>query len=201
MHRDNGQHARAQELFEQALEAARAAGDRALKAHVLTLLGEGHYRLVDPEAAISLLTEADQLATRLGDRLLEGAVRRGLAQAQLLMQEPEVARHHIEKAIALFEAARSRPRWHGRWSRAARSRLRPVSLSARGRPSRRRCEIFEHVGDELGVADACSAFATFASHTPGLGVDAEGLAMRARKIRERLRASEEYLIEPLEPIS
>jgi tetratricopeptide (TPR) repeat protein len=168
---------------------------------VLTLLGEGHYRLVDPEAAISLLTEADQLATRLGDRLLEGAVRRGLAQAQLLMQEPEVARHHIEKAIALFEAARSQP------ALARALVTRGEIEAAAGQPQRARAafeealEIFEHVGDELGVADACSAFATFASHTPGLGVDAEGLAMRARKIRERLRASEEYLIEPLEPIS
>ena len=62
-------------------------------------------------------------------------------------------------------------------------------------------EIFERVGDELGVADACSAFATFASHASGVNVDAEALATRARKIRERLRASEEFGFEPLEPIS
>lgn len=201
VHRDNGQHARAQELFEQALEAARGAGDRALEAHVLTLLGEGHYRLVDPEAAIALLTEADQLATRLGDRLLEGAVRRGLAQAQLLMQEPEVARHHIEKAISLFEAARSQP------ALARALVTRGEIEAAAGEVQRAKAafeealEIFERVGDELGVADACSAFATFASHASGVNVDAEALAMRARKIRERLRASEEFGIEPLEPIS
>ncbi|MCB9626896.1 MAG: tetratricopeptide repeat protein [Sandaracinaceae bacterium] len=201
VHRDNGQHARAQELFEQALHASRAAGDRALEAQVLTLLGEGHYRLVDPEAAISLLTEADQLATRIGDKLLEGAVRRGLAQAQLLMQEPEVARHHIEKAIALFEGARSQPA-------LARALVTRGEIEASAGELRRAqaafeeaLEILEGVGDELGIADACSAYATFAAGASSLGVDSEALAMRARRIRERLRASEDYVIEPLEPVS
>ncbi|MCA9576889.1 MAG: tetratricopeptide repeat protein [Polyangiales bacterium] len=201
VHRDNGQHARAQELFEQALSTARAAGDTALEAQVLTLLGEGHYRLVDPEAAIALLTDADRLATRIGDKLLEGAVRRGLAQAQLLMQEPDVARHHIERAIALFEASRSQP------ALARALVTRGEIEAAAGQAQRARAafeealEILTAVGDELGVADACSAFATFAGQAPSLGIDAESLATRARRIRERLRASEEYVIEPLEPVT
>jgi tetratricopeptide (TPR) repeat protein len=156
---------------------------------------------VDPEAAIALLTDADRLATRIGDRLLEGAVRRGLAQAQLLMQEPDVARHHIERAIALFEGARSQPA-------LARALVTRGEIEAvAGELHRARAafeealEILEGVGDELGVADACSAFATFAGQHAALGVDSEALATRARRIRERLRASEEYVIEPLEPVS
>ena len=112
-----------------------------------------------------------------------------------------MARHHIERAIALFEASRSQP------ALARALVTRGEIEAAAGQAQRARAafeealEILTAVGDELGVADACSAFATFAGQAPSLGIDGESLATRARRIRERLRASEEYVIEPLEPVT
>ncbi len=206
IHQDDGTDERAIELFDEALEVARSVGDRMRQAVILTNLGESYYRMDQAEKAIATLERAEAISATLGDRILEGEILRGLAKARLASHDHNAARADIQRSIRLFEQARGKPflgmalrtlgeigaaaGWGGEEHQKARDAFaRSIAL-------------FEELGNQIELAASLEAMAGFleagADGNPTTVHEAMSLRARADEIRQRLRDSEHYALEPLE---
>ncbi|MAQ18369.1 MAG: hypothetical protein CMN30_26670 [Sandaracinus sp.] len=206
IHQDDGTDSRAIELFDEALDVARSVGDRMRQSVILTNLGESHHRLGNAEEAIANLERAEEISRTLGDRILEGEILRGLAKARLANHDHVAARGDIQRSIRLFEQARGKPflgmalrtlgqigasaGWGGEEHQKARDAFsRSISL-------------FEELGNQIELAASLEAMAAFleagAEGDPTTVHEAMTLRARADEIRQRLRESEHYALEPLE---
>ncbi|MEM9074303.1 MAG: tetratricopeptide repeat protein, partial [Myxococcota bacterium] len=201
IHQDDGDHAGAVELYLEALNVARAVGDRMRQAIVLTNLGESHYRMKQPAEAIATLKQAEELSSTLGDRILEGEILRGLAKAHMLIHDFSLARDYIARSIELFEQARSKP-----FLGVALRTLGEIAAAAgwggedheRARDAfRKSIALFEELGNEIELAGSLERYAEFLD-TETDAEEIRALRERASAIRERLRASERYDLDPLE---
>ena len=206
IHQDDGTDERAIELFEEALAVARSVGDRMRQSVILTNLGESHHRLGNPEKAIATLEKAEDISRTLGDRILEGEILRGLAKARLANHDHVAARGDIQRSIRLFEQARGKP-----FLGMALRTLGEIGAAAgwggeehhRARDAfARSIALFEELGNEIELAASLEAMATFletgADGDPTTIHEAMSLRARADEIRQRLRDSEHYALEPLE---
>ncbi|HJK91301.1 MAG TPA: tetratricopeptide repeat protein, partial [Polyangiaceae bacterium LLY-WYZ-15_(1-7)] len=206
IHQDDGDHARAVEVYEAALEEARAVGDRMRQAVILTNLGESHYRMDRPTEAIETLKSAEEIGATLGDRILEGEILRGLAKAHMLIHDFGVARDYVARSIELFEQARGKP-----FLGVALRTLGEIAAAAgwggedhaqAKEAFRRSIALFEELGNEIELASSLEAYAGFLEKASDgdsvVAHEAMQLRGRADAIRQRLRASESYDLEPLE---
>lgn len=206
IHQDDGTDERAIEQFEEALEVARSVGDRMRQAVILTNLGESYYRLDQAEKAIATLEKAESISSILGDRILEGEILRGLAKARLASHDHVAARADITRSIKLFEQARGKP-----FLGMALRTLGEIGAAAgwggeehqkATEAFKRSIALFEELGNQIELAASLEALATFlessAEGDPTQTHEAMNLRARADEIRQRLRASEDYALEPLE---
>lgn len=108
----SGQVERAQECFEMALDAARAAQDSALEARGLIGLGSLLANEGRPDDALARLQAALQRARELGDRKLECAALNGLGSACVDQGRTEQAYAHYSQALSMARQIGDR-RWEG----------------------------------------------------------------------------------------
>lgn len=184
IHQDHGDHERARAVWNEALEYARRVGDRMREAVILTNLGEASYRQGKPEEAITVLKEAERISETLGDRILEAEILRGLAKAHMLLKDITTARGYVERSIALFEAARSKPflgvalrtlaeiEAAGGWGGDEHRKAREAFEKALG--------IFDQLGNEVELARTCESYASFLE-----AHDQTSAKELARELRER----------------
>ncbi|MFK7992231.1 MAG: tetratricopeptide repeat protein [Sandaracinaceae bacterium] len=206
IHQDNGDHIQACTLWEQALGYARKVGDRMREAVILTNLGESSYRQGQPERAIEVLSQAEQISASLGDRILEAEILRGLAEARTLLGDLDAARQDIERSIAIFGEARSKPflgvalRTLGELEGA--SPAQPEARTAAEKAFRESIALFEELGNEVELAHSCTAFAGFLAATadgePGRLAEAATLRDRALTTHGKQLASGAYALPPLD---
>ncbi|RLB49888.1 MAG: hypothetical protein DRJ42_20040 [Deltaproteobacteria bacterium] len=208
IHQDSGDHQRAMKLYREALLVASEVGDRMREAVILTNLGESEYHLGKPAEAIHVLKQAEDISTTLGDRILEGEILRGLAKAHMLVHDIKVAREYVARSVALFEQARGKPYL----GMALRTQGEILAAAGWGGDDHRLAKeswdrslrIFEDLGNEVELANTSESYAAFLESNPEAATDPvlahEAMAMRGRadEIRERLRASEDYDLAPLE---
>lgn len=204
IHQDNGDHGEASALWTQALEYARQVGDRMREAVILTNLGESSYRQGKPEAAIAVLSEAERISATLGDRILEAEILRGLAEAHMLLTDIDAARGYIERSVALFGEARSKP-----FLGVALRTLGEVEAASAADPTRQRAAeqafrqslaLFEELGNEVELAHTCQSFADFLTRAGDPARASEGASLRDRAlaIHGKQLASESYTLPPLD---
>jgi tetratricopeptide (TPR) repeat protein len=206
---DNGDDKRALEFYREALEVAREVGDRMRQAVILTNIGESNYRLQKPEAAIDTLEQAEEVSSTLGDRILEGEIMRGLAKAHLLQKDTSRAKEYIARSISLFEEARGRPFL----GVALRSQAEIYAAAGWGEGEDYRLakdsfekalRLFTELGNDLEIARTCRSYAALleshpdATPTSPLLQEAQILRARANQIQERLKATEDSGLPPLE---
>ena len=200
IYQDDGEHAKAVDFYEEALEVAKRVGDRMRQAVVLTNLGESQYRMEEPAKAISTLQDAEKLSSALGDLLLEGEVLRGLAKAHMLIHDFSVARDYIARSIELFEEARGKPFLGVAW------RTLGEITSAAGwggedhkharQAFQKSISLFEELGNQIELANSLEAYASFLEESEEykekahVVEEAKELRRRAHEFRERLRATE-----------
>lgn len=91
------------QLADEALAAARQAGDPRRIATALIDLAVSYLNKVDPNPAVPLLEEALGEARRLGDRTLEIDALSNLGQAALLQRRPRVAIKILEPLLGLLQ--------------------------------------------------------------------------------------------------
>lgn len=206
IHQDNGNHAQAAALWDEALDYARRVGDRMREAVILVNLGESSYRQSQPEEAIAILSKAEEISATLGDRILEAEILRGLAKAHLLLTDHAAAKGYIERSVALFEAARSKP-----FLGVALRTLAEVQAASGAEDAWRDAEqayrhsqaLFEELGNEVELARTCLSFAEFLEGVwrgtdPDRAKLARQLRDRALEIHGKQLASETYSLPRLE---
>ena len=209
IHQDSGDHERATELYEEALTVAREVGDRMRQAVILTNLGESNYRRKHPQEAIDVLGQAEEISRTLGDRILEGEILRGLAKAHMLVHDLPVARDYVARSISLFQEARGKPflgvalRTQAEIHAAAGWGAGDDHVKAK-ESFEQAIALFEELGNHIELAQTCERYAELLESNPDYKNDPvvahEAMSLRARadEIRDRLRASEEYELPPLE---
>ncbi|MCB9591553.1 MAG: tetratricopeptide repeat protein [Sandaracinaceae bacterium] len=206
IHQDNGNHAQAASLWNEALDYARRVGDRMREAVILTNLGESSYRQSQAAEAIAILSKAEEISATLGDRILEAEILRGLAKAHLLLQDHPTAKGYIERSVALFESARSKP-----FLGVALRTLAEVHAASGEEEAWRDAEqayrhsqaLFEELGNEVELARTCISFAEFLEGVwkgsdPERARLARDLRDRALEIHGKQLASETYALPRLE---
>lgn len=206
IHQDNGNHAQAAILWDEALEYARRVGDRMREAVILTNLGESSHRQNRAEEAIGILSKAEAISATLGDRILEAEILRGLAKAHLLLGDHASAKAYVERSVALFEAARSKP-----FLGVALRTLAEVHAASGAEDAWRDAEqaylqsqaLFEELGNEIELARTCLSFAEFLEAVwrgsdPERAKLARQLRDRALEIHGKQLASETFALPRLE---
>ena len=103
---DDGDLARARELFEQALVIKRQLGERRSLAIGLANLGDLLTRISQWQAAARALAEAAALATDLGNPQLIGTVQCNLGNVTAHQREWAEAASHYAAAVAAYQEAR-----------------------------------------------------------------------------------------------
>jgi tetratricopeptide (TPR) repeat protein len=102
-----GKLAEAQPLLRQALETARAIGDRRLTATVLFQLGFAGTSVGDFAGARAQLAEALRLAKVLGAGVLEASIGFAVAQNEYLAGDPAAALRLIDDVLANYDSLNS----------------------------------------------------------------------------------------------
>ncbi len=146
--------------------------------------------------AVITLTQANNFAYELGDRLLIGETERALGKTFMLMGEHQKARNHLRIAIDTFEKLRSKVQV----AIALRTLAEETSEGGWGEEEDRRAEdtfkrsmmILEEVGNELELARTLRSYARMLVKQ-GRVQEGEKMAVRAQAIFTKLKVSTEKL--------
>jgi tetratricopeptide (TPR) repeat protein len=183
-------------MFAEALDVARQIGDRNRTALVLTNIGEVHYRTGNPEQAIEVLRQAEELCDELGDKLGLAEVLRGLGKAYMRKGDLAKARDAIRRAVDLFAEVRSKVHLGialrtlgeitaaGGWGSTHTKSAREYFARA--------VAIFQQAGNDVELARTFKVYSRFlldgdAKTDEGARREALGMNTRAEAIFTRLR--------------
>ena len=178
---------------------ARDIGDRNRLALILTNIGETHYSSGQPNKAIEVLRQAEELCDELGDKLGLAEALRGLGKAYMLQGDLVRARDCIGRAVDLFASVRSKVHLGsalrtlgeitaaGGWGAAHTKSAREYYA--------RSVAIFEQTGNEIELARTYRVYARFLRAEPEYAEDpvaqdeSAQMQKRADDIFARLRVS------------
>jgi tetratricopeptide (TPR) repeat protein len=101
----NSQPARAEELFQSALQRLEEVGAERLQSYVLLSLAEARQGQGQLDEAVSLIEKAIDLAQRLGERKAVASAHRQLGELHELRHEPQLADECFREALAMLDEA------------------------------------------------------------------------------------------------
>ncbi|WP_435827393.1 tetratricopeptide repeat protein [Actinoplanes philippinensis] len=141
-------------IHEQAVRAARLAGDLRAQAKALTDVGGAHLRLGEATAAVSACEQAIDLFRRLGDPGGQAGAEIHLGNVELQLSNLAAAAAHHQRALALFAEAGDRTGEARALINLGVSHRRLGDLDAAIGYLTRGLTLHRDVGDGAGTADA-----------------------------------------------
>jgi tetratricopeptide (TPR) repeat protein len=171
--------------------------DAEITADVLTNIGDAELRLGNPDEAVRVLKQAEELCDEAGDKLHLAEAKRGLAKAYLERGDLKAARDCIKRSVDLFGQVRSKPHL----AVALRTLGEVTGAGAWGDGHEvkavdyfmRSIAICKEIGNELEVAKSYRAFSGYVSGSahyqsiPEIQREAQKLSEMADEIFQRHR--------------